>query len=138
MLKRTKWKSKKSYIQTQKGIELKKNKQYYYFRSRNSPLVLTLFGHMTNIGIVQSWFLFRNETLAAMCRGYFIFVILLFISNLISYWEDCNIEILFWKYIIPLFSKEKYTLDTMEGFNARKVISEVYASFVLQCAVTGR
>ena len=25
-----------------------------------------------------------------------------------------------------------------QGFNARKVISEVYASFVLQCTVTGR
>ena len=25
-----------------------------------------------------------------------------------------------------------------KGYNARKVISEVYASFVLQCAVTGR
>ena len=26
----------------------------------------------------------------------------------------------------------------MQGFNAGKVISEVYASFVLQCTVTGR
>ena len=25
-----------------------------------------------------------------------------------------------------------------QGFNARKVISEVYACFVLQCTVTGR
>ena len=33
-------------------------------------------------------------------------------------------------------SEYKDSLD--QGFNARKVISEVYASFVLQCTVTGR
>ena len=30
------------------------------------------------------------------------------------------------------------TFRSEQGFNARKVISEVYASFVLQCTVTGR
>jgi len=28
--------------------------------------------------------------------------------------------------------------DFKQGYNARKVISEVYASFVLQCTVSGR
>ena len=29
-------------------------------------------------------------------------------------------------------------LSLNQGFNARKVISEVYASFALQCTVTGQ
>ena len=35
-------------------------------------------------------------------------------------------------------TKLKYFMVIGQGFNARKVISEVSASFVLQCTVTGR
>ena len=40
----------------------------------------------------------------------------------------------------PQDIKEKLILDLhkMQGSNARKVISEMYASFVLQCTVSGR
>ena len=31
-----------------------------------------------------------------------------------------------------------YQDTVVQGYNARKVISEVYASFVLQCTVSGR
>ena len=30
-----------------------------------------------------------------------------------------------------------FVISNAQGFNARKVISEVYAPFVLQCTVTG-
>ena len=36
------------------------------------------------------------------------------------------------------FILERYTANWYQGYNARKVISEVYASFVLQCTVSGR
>ena len=31
-----------------------------------------------------------------------------------------------------------HSISPGQGYNARKVISEVYASFVLQCTVSGR
>ena len=31
-----------------------------------------------------------------------------------------------------------HVYENIQGFNARKVISEVYASFVVQCTVSGR
>ena len=31
-----------------------------------------------------------------------------------------------------------FLILNIQGYNARKVISEVYASFVLQCTVSGR
>jgi len=34
--------------------------------------------------------------------------------------------------------KYSVVIQTNQGYNARKVVSEVYASFVLQCTVSGR
>ena len=45
----------------------------------------------------------------------------------------------FEKYVyVTIFLSFDIIFNVYQGFNARKVISEVYASFVLQCTVTGR
>ena len=51
----------------------------------------------------------------------------------LSQWYQINPKYLLYNTIL---SVQIYYLA--QGFNARKVNSEVYASFVLQCTVTGR
>ena len=50
-----------------------------------------------------------------------------------GYYEEVSKQMFSVQYIAV-----QYTCYTMrQGYNARKVISEMYASFVLQCTVSG-
>ena len=57
-------------------------------------------------------------------------LIILIIHIIVSY--DQNISLIFYAKMDPISGCD------IQGYNARKVISEVYASFVLQRTVSGR
>ena len=75
--------------------------------------------------------LFIMFTICLLFRNLFDTNIMLWVSPtvlmtlIVTYW---------WVYIDQGHSKKRQT----QGYNARKVISEVYTSFVLQCTVSGR
>ena len=67
-----------------------------------------------------------------------LFVLLLFLKSFHWLAEE-RVDFMERSPVISILFHLRVSLNILtQGFNARKVISEVYASFVLQCTVSGR